>query len=71
MIEPAIAFPAEMLLCYAQFGCAPANAHVENRAIAHFVSHARGGEGAVRDLCDLILTVQGHYARYLEAALQA
>ncbi len=44
---------------------APQQAHDEVRAIAHWVSHRRGGEGAVRELCDLILMAQGHYARVL------
>jgi 3-deoxy-D-manno-octulosonate 8-phosphate phosphatase (KDO 8-P phosphatase) len=62
-------WPDLPMLRLAQLACAPANAHVENRAIAHFVSHSRGGEGAVRELCDLILTARGHYARFFEAAL--
>lgn len=44
---------------------APQQAHAEVRAAAHWVSSRRGGDGAVRDLCDLILTAQGHYARLL------
>jgi 3-deoxy-D-manno-octulosonate 8-phosphate phosphatase (KDO 8-P phosphatase) len=63
-------WPDLPMLSRAQLACSPANGHVENRALAHFTSHARGGEGAVRELCDLILTAQGHYARYFEAALQ-
>ncbi len=49
---------------------APANAHVEVRAIANFVTLARGGEGAVREVCDLLLTASGRYAGALTAALQ-
>ncbi len=64
-------WPDLPLLARAQLACTPANGHVENRAIAHFTASERGGEGAVRELCDLILTAQGHYARYFEAALQA
>lgn len=60
-------WPDLPLLGRAQLACAPANGHAQNRAIAHFTTHARGGEGAVRELCDLILTAQGHYARFLEA----
>lgn len=44
---------------------APQQAHSEVRAMAHWVSHRRGGEGAVRELCDLILMARGHYARVL------
>jgi 3-deoxy-D-manno-octulosonate 8-phosphate phosphatase (KDO 8-P phosphatase) len=61
-------WPDLALLKHAQLACAPANGHIENRAIAHFTSSLRGGEGAVRELCDLILVAQGHYARFLEAA---
>ena len=45
---------------------APAQAHAEVLAAAHWVSQRRGGDGAVRDLCDLILASQGHYARILQ-----
>jgi 3-deoxy-D-manno-octulosonate 8-phosphate phosphatase (KDO 8-P phosphatase) len=45
---------------------APAQAHAEVLATAHWVSARRGGEGAVRDLCDVILASQGHYARILQ-----
>lgn len=38
---------------------APANAHAAVRARAHWVSLARGGEGAVREACDFILAAQG------------
>ncbi len=47
------------------FACAPANAHAQNKAIAHHVTAERGGEGAARALCDLLLVAGGHYARLL------
>ncbi len=50
----------------AQLACAPVNAHLENQTAAHFVTRAQGGHGAVREVCDLLLTAQGHYARLLE-----
>ncbi|MGH8397723.1 MAG: 3-deoxy-manno-octulosonate-8-phosphatase KdsC [Gammaproteobacteria bacterium] len=37
---------------------AVADAHPEVRARAQFVTQARGGEGAVREVCDLILTAR-------------
>lgn len=37
---------------------APANAHAWVRDIAHWRTGARGGEGAARELCDLLLTAQ-------------
>ena len=45
---------------------APAQAHAEVLARAHWVSSRAGGHGAVRDMCDLLLTAQGHYKRILE-----
>ena len=45
---------------------APPNAHEEVRAAAHYVTRARGGEGAVRELCDLLLVACGRYASLLE-----
>ena len=50
------------------FAAAPANAHAEVRAVARHVTAARGGEGAARELCDLLLTAGGHYRRMLDAA---
>lgn len=46
------------------FACAPSNAHVEVRAVAHHVTERRGGEGAARELCDLLLTACGRYADF-------
>lgn len=45
--------------------CAPANAHAQAKAIAHHVTCERGGEGAARAFCDLLLVAGGHYARLL------
>ena len=47
------------------FACAPANAQTEVRHAAHFVTLARGGEGAARELCDLLLVATGRYAALL------
>lgn len=41
-------------------GVAPASAHAWTRDRAHWCTGARGGEGAARELCDLLLSVQGH-----------
>lgn len=46
--------------------CAPANAHVEVRAAAAFVTAARGGEGAAREFCDVLLVASGRYVDLLE-----
>ena len=45
--------------------CAPANAQAEVRHAAHFVTQARGGDGAARELCDLLLVATGRYASLL------
>jgi 3-deoxy-D-manno-octulosonate 8-phosphate phosphatase (KDO 8-P phosphatase) len=44
------------------FSAAPANAHAEVRAAVHYVTHARGGFGAAREFCDLLLMAAGRYA---------
>jgi 3-deoxy-D-manno-octulosonate 8-phosphate phosphatase (KDO 8-P phosphatase) len=44
---------------------APAHAHAEVRAIAHHVTQARGGDGAAREFCDLLLVASGRYAALL------
>lgn len=46
--------------------CAPHNAHVEVQAVSHYVTKASGGDGAVRELCDLLLVASGKYASLLE-----
>jgi 3-deoxy-D-manno-octulosonate 8-phosphate phosphatase (KDO 8-P phosphatase) len=38
------------------------------RAIARHVTAARGGEGAAREFCDLLLMAGGHYRRLLDRA---
>jgi 3-deoxy-D-manno-octulosonate 8-phosphate phosphatase (KDO 8-P phosphatase) len=43
------------------FACAPVNAHIEVLSIAHYVTKAHGGHGAVRELCDLLLVASGNY----------
>lgn len=50
--------------------CAPQNAHLEVKAISHYVTQARGGDGAVRELCDLLLVASGKYAGLLEEYTQ-
>ena len=54
----------------AAVSCAPAGAHAEVRAVAHHVTQAQAGHGAVREWCDLLLTATGHYARLLESYQQ-
>ena len=58
-------WPDLPLLQRAAFACAPANAHAEVRAIAHYVTEAHGGHGAARECCDLLLMAAGRYAQAL------
>jgi 3-deoxy-D-manno-octulosonate 8-phosphate phosphatase (KDO 8-P phosphatase) len=51
------------------FACAPANAQAEVLAAAHHVTQRQGGQGAARELCDLLLVAGGHYARLLQEYL--
>ena len=46
-------------LAEAGFAVAPANAHPWVAERVHWVTPARGGEGAARQLCDLILQARG------------
>lgn len=52
------------------FACAPANAHAEVLALAHHVTTARGGYGAAREFCDLLLVASGRYVDLLAEYLQ-
>ncbi|WP_414443109.1 KdsC family phosphatase [Burkholderia sp. 22PA0106] len=53
------------------FVAAPANAHPDVLARAHFVSTTGGGYGAAREVVDTILRAQGRYDALLAAALGA
>jgi len=58
-------WPDLPLIRRAGFGCAVRNAHAEVRAAADHVTTARGGEGAAREFCDLLLVAAGRYADLL------
>ena len=62
-------WPDLPLLTRAAFACAPANAHVEVRAVAQYVTRAQGGFGAARECCDLLLMAAGRYAGLLRGQL--
>lgn len=55
-----------MLAC--GLAVAPANAHPWTAQRAHWMTTARGGMGAARELCDLVLAAQGHVQRLLGEA---
>jgi 3-deoxy-D-manno-octulosonate 8-phosphate phosphatase (KDO 8-P phosphatase) len=58
-------WPDLPVLQRAAFACAPANGHAQAKALAHHITTERGGEGAARALCDLLLVAGGHYAKLL------
>jgi len=60
-------WPDLPLMTRAAFACAPANAHAEVKAVAQHVTEARGGHGAARECCDLLLMATGRYAALLSA----
>jgi 3-deoxy-D-manno-octulosonate 8-phosphate phosphatase (KDO 8-P phosphatase) len=62
-------WPDLPLFARAGLACAPANAHVEVRAVADHVTTARGGAGAAREFCDLLLVAAGRYAALLQGQL--
>ncbi len=62
-------WPDLAVMSRAAFACAPPNAHAEVRTRAHYLTQASGGNGAVRELCDLLTVASGRYAALLDAAL--
>lgn len=63
-------WPDLPVLKRAAFACAPANAHAEAKALAHHVTQARGGQGAGREFCDILLVASGRYEALLREALE-
>lgn len=61
-------WPDLAMLQRAHLAVAPPQAHPEVRALSHHITQAAGGQGAVRECCDLLLVASGHYRRLLEAA---
>lgn len=47
---------------------APANAHPWIAELVHWRTRARAGEGAVREVCDVLLAAQGHVPAILASA---
>ncbi len=58
-------WPDLSILTKVRLALAPANAHHEVKAVSHYICNLSGGQGAVREVCDLILSAQGHYQRLL------
>lgn len=55
----------------AGFACAPANARIEVKEAADFITPNRGGDGAVRDVCELILFSKGLKEEIMKQVLDA
>jgi len=55
-------WPDLPLFACAGFAAAPANAHAEARGAAAYVTERKGGRGAAREFCDLLLMANGLYA---------
>ena len=53
------------ILARAGLAAAPADAAVEVRTAAHWVSQAPGGRGAVRELAELLLRTQGQWQTFV------
>ena len=63
-------WPDLPLLRRCAFACAPPRAHAEVLAVAHHVTAAPSGGGAVREFCDLLLVASGRYAALLDEQLR-
>lgn len=61
-------WPDLPLLRRSAFSAAPSDAHLEVRTVVDHVTGRAGGQGAVRDLCDLLLVAGGQYVRLLDEA---
>ena len=62
-------WPDLALMHRCALSAAPPNAHDEVLARADFVSRRMGGQGAVREFCDLLLVASGQYANLLVEAV--
>lgn len=61
--------PDLTVMCRVGLALAPANAHFSVAERAHWLSNSRGGEGAVREACDLIMTAQSTFDNILKSYL--
>ena len=63
-------WPDLALLARAGFSAAPPGSHPEVLARVRHVTRAPAGIGAVREVCDLLLTARGAYAALLQDAIE-
>lgn len=61
--------PDLKLIRRAGLGITVANAHDFVKKHAHYITKSRGGQGAVREICDLIMKVQHTYNKIYDAYL--
>lgn len=61
-------WPDLPVLELSQFAAAPPNAHFEVQQTVHYITQAAGGQGAVREFCDLLLMAVGRYGAFLQEA---
>lgn len=54
----------------AELSVAVANAVEETRSVAHYVTRAKGGQGAVREVIELILKSQGRWSDLVDQYLK-
>ena len=58
------------LMQRSELAVAVADAVEETRSVAHYVTQAAGGRGAVREVIELILKAQGHWSDLVEGYLK-
>ncbi|MGL4667597.1 MAG: KdsC family phosphatase [Saezia sp.] len=56
-------WPDIPLFKQAAFCVAPPSAHADAKALAHYITQKEGGQGAVREFCDILLMAGGHYGQ--------
>ena len=54
------------LMLRVEFSVAVADGVKETRSVAHYVTQATGGHGAVREVTEIILKAQGHWNKLME-----
>ena|SRR5687768_2107560 len=58
------------LMQRAELAVAVADATEETRSVAHYVTRAEGGKGAVREVIELILKAQGRWSDFVDGYLK-
>ena len=64
-------WPDAPLMAKAGLSFAPPGAHPEIRHLAHHVTRAEAGAGAVREICDVLLMARGAYVDAWDQALNS